>query len=71
MANDEPMAPIPEAGPFHGGRIQWLIHLDRPAVTQKNPDGSVIVHINPAGGKSRLLMPAALLATRKKTHQEE
>lgn len=66
MANDEPMAPIPEAAPFHGGRIQWLIHLDRPAVTQKNPDGSVIVHINPAGGKSRLLNDVLARSFRKK-----
>lgn len=29
-----------------------FIHLGRPSLIQHNPDGSVIVHIRPSGGKS-------------------
>lgn len=48
-----------------GERVKWFVYVNRSAVGQENPDGSIVVHICRSSCKTALPDVVALPAPRK------
>ncbi len=45
----------PDERPFLGTGIEWYVDINRPVVHECCADGGKVAHIQPAGGKSKIM----------------